>query len=282
MNTNVKNTLKHYQCNGSIFNSVHIFNYKNINVTYTYIPKNACTTIKKTLGIADGGLNINDDPHNRDGLKTFSANNILNSTKLIVLRNPFKRLVSAFLDKIATPQQQLVGFEGNKNIFKSQGKKEHEINNLIKSNTTATFLEFVQYLSKTPDIYLNEHWRSQSSFFLLDEYDLIFPLERLEQRWNSSILSKYPIIKMDKHTTNFGKEIIHDTNLFGSEDISLLPANVIVTKLKQSKISIDKNLFFKNNEVRELFMDRFADDIFIYKNLFPQLAEEEFFPIYKD
>jgi hypothetical protein len=279
MNTVVKNILKYYQSNVSIFDSGYIFNYENINVTYTYIAKNACTSIKKTLGIANGNLTINDCPHNRDGLKTFSANNILKSTKLIVLRNPFKRLVSAFLDKIATPQQQNIGLEGNKNIFKSQGKKEDEINDLIKSNTTATFLEFVQYLSKTPDIYLNEHWKSQSSSCLLDEYDLIFPLERLEERWNNSILSKYPIIKMDKHTTNYGKEIIHDTNLFGSEDICLLPANVIVSKLRESRISIDKNLFFKNNEVRKLFMNRFADDIIIYKNLFPKLAEEEFFPI---
>ena len=191
-------------------------------------------------------------------------------------------MVSAFLDKIATPQQQLVGLQGNKNIFKSQGKKEDEINDLIKSNTTATFLEFVQYLSKTPDIYLDQHWRSQSSFCMLDDYDLIFPLERLEERWNNSILSKYPIKKMDLHTTNYGKEIIHDTNLFGSEDICLLPANFIVKKLKESGLSIDKNLFFKNNEVRKLFMNRFADDIIIYKNIFPKLAEEEFFPIYND
>lgn len=282
MNNNVKNILKHYQYDSSIFRRGDIFYYKNIKIAYTYIPKNACTTIKKTLGFANGNLTKDDNIHDPKGLISFSANNILNSTKLIVLRNPFKRLVSAFLDKIARPEKQFIGMEGNKHIFKSQGKKVDEINNLIKSNNTATFLEFVQYLSKTPDIHLDEHWRSQSSFCMLDDYDLIFPLERLEQRWNSSILSKYPIKKMDLHTTNFGKEVINDTNLFGSEDICLLPANFIVKKLKESGLSIDKNLFFKNNEVRELFMDRFADDIFIYKNIFPKLAEEEFFPIYND
>ena len=276
MNEVIKNLLKYYQRD----NTKHIFTYKNINVTYTYIPKNACTSIKTTLGIANGTLTINDFSHSYCPSITFSTKHILNSTKLIVLRNPFKKLVSAFLDKIARPLSCVVGRSVNKKIFRSQGKKEHEINDLIKSNTTVTFLEVVQYLSETPDDMLNNHFKSQSSFCILDEYDLIFPLERLEQRWNNSILSKYPIIKVDGHTTNFGKGVIYDTNLFGSEDISLLPAAFVGEKLRESLITLDKNLFFKNIEVRNLFMERFKDDIILYNNFFPELAKKEFFPIH--
>jgi hypothetical protein len=258
----------------------YILNYKNINVSYNYIPKNACTSIKKTLGVANGTLTIDQTPHGKENPNiSYCITPHFNSVKLIVYRNPFKRIVSAFLDKISNPKKN-VGLDVCETIFKNQrnieNENENDIKNLIDSKNTPTFLEFMQYVSMRDDNNLNEHWRSQCSLSLFDEYDLIFSFENLNNEWNNSILGKYPIIKHDKHTTNYGGDTSCDYNPFWDEDIALLPGALIVDRLKKLQISIDKNVFYKNDEVKELFINRFADDIYIYRHFFPELAEKEF------
>ena len=42
--------------------------------------------------------------------------------------------------------------------------------------------EFVRFIHRRPDEKLNEHWRPQSTFFVLERYDYIFQMETLRTR----------------------------------------------------------------------------------------------------
>lgn len=46
--------------------------YSELNLSYTYIAKNACTTLKKTLAKANGTLRETDSPHNTAQYTTHS------------------------------------------------------------------------------------------------------------------------------------------------------------------------------------------------------------------
>lgn len=73
---------------------------------YTFIPKNACTTLRYSLAIANGCIQ---GPQDFDWIHknnwVFSANTselVSASRSFVVLRCPFSRLASFYLDKVVS------------------------------------------------------------------------------------------------------------------------------------------------------------------------------------
>ncbi len=191
----------------------YYFINERLKAVYCSIPKNACTLFKTmmveqselVLPFQSSGENVH--VFFDQNMQEVSASRLLNCLcspayfKFVVLRDPFKRLVSAYLDKIAkhaTPEpfaQSVI-----KNVQSHLGIEED-------LEQSITFSQFVDYLVRTPDSSLNDHWRPQSNFVGNTPFDFIGRFEDLGNVINV-IENKFQIkIKQNvsSHRTKYGK-----------------------------------------------------------------------------
>ena len=151
---------------------------------YSFIPKNACSTMRLTLAMENGVLSDTKDfnwIHENNG--TFSANLeslLLAEYTFAILRCPFARLASAYLDKI-------VHQDVNAWVLEKVDRYQFDREEL-------TFRQFVDLLKKPQNRMSNVHWRPQVQFLVYREYDDLFQLEKfgeaqqsLEQRLGITI-----------------------------------------------------------------------------------------------
>lgn len=152
----------------------HTYLCRRKSILATLIPKNASSLIKAAFAWYDAlpsafdemVANAFSDVHVRfDGLLTVKNIYDLDAAtkSLVVLRCPYRRAASAFLDKfVAAPEEAIV-----RGIVKTTGKNVADI----------TFQDFVYALVMSPDYWLDTHFRSQSSYISLDDYDHYFCVE---------------------------------------------------------------------------------------------------------
>lgn len=137
---------------------------------YSFIPKNGCSTLRLSLAIGNGALAKAEEfawIHNNN--QTFSASlpqMVCAPYAFVILRCPFKRLASAFLDKIVgrTPEHMIV-----KRMLKDQ-----------LDPASFSFRDFVAFLSAGRNVSTNLHWRPQSDFLVFEDYDDWFCLSQME------------------------------------------------------------------------------------------------------
>jgi hypothetical protein len=138
---------------------------------YTFIPKNACTTLRLSLAIANGCISGPEDwtwIHPNNG--TFSATLRDLATAhftFVILRCPHARLASVFLDKIVGKTPEFW------NLYRL-------CNDDLDENRLS-FRQFVDVLGKPRMRRANIHWRPQVDFLVYDRYDACFPFERFQQ-----------------------------------------------------------------------------------------------------
>ena len=139
----------------------HLYVYPKLRFAYTNIPKNACTSFKRTFGRAQGWLGANaPSAHDMTG-----AHWVLGLTRyvsvderLVVIRDPFDRILSGYLNKFLKRED-----------FSADQAMETGLAGLLgpaASRSDTTFAHFVEYLSRTPGRNLNAHWRPQSDFII--------------------------------------------------------------------------------------------------------------------
>lgn len=142
--------------------------YKS-NSIYTFIPKNACSTMRLSLAIANCCIADASEfrwIHNNNA--TFRArleDLVMARYTFVILRDPLARLASCFLDRIVSkgvPARRLWDLV----------KPEHDLDDL-------TFAEFVDYLEDPSVRAHNMHWRPQADFLVYDRYDDYFAVENL-------------------------------------------------------------------------------------------------------
>lgn len=131
---------------------------------YTFIPKNACSTMRLSVAIANGAVRSAADINwIHQNNPTFSADLAALATAdytFAILRCPFARLASCYLDKIVGRYppfwrlHDLVGREPEPEAF--------------------TFRLFVEHLADDLVLHGDEHWRPQSDFLVYAEYDELF------------------------------------------------------------------------------------------------------------
>ena len=112
---------------------------------YYYVPKVACTTIRKMLANFDEFEYIKRQ-------KTHE----LPYFKFAFARNPWDRLVSCYADKVVGAGLDPVNNERN-GVFKSFTKYKRDFKNM-------EFAEFAEFVCETPDRKSNSHFRSQYKF----------------------------------------------------------------------------------------------------------------------
>ena len=173
---------------------------EQLKAVYCSIPKNACTLFKTMMvkhsdlknAYETSGENIHTFLSQR--MKNVSALHLLNCLdseeyfKFVIIRNPFDRIVSAYLDKFA------------KHKFPEPFVQEviSSVRRFLclepSTEMSITFEQFVDYVAYTPDNKLNDHWRPQTNFLASVRFDFVgqfefmdASIEFLEQKFNIEI-----------------------------------------------------------------------------------------------
>lgn len=149
------------------FAARHALNLYPSDAIYSFIPKNACSTMRTSLAIANGCIKDRSDfnwiHHNNE---TFSASlSELAKAKytFTVLRCPFSRLLSVYLDKIVN--RDMVAWK-----YLDLQKRKFGIDDI-------TFEFFVKSMCKERLRNADIHWMPQTSFLVYEDYDDYFAIE---------------------------------------------------------------------------------------------------------
>ena len=144
--------------------------YKS-NTIYTFIPKNACTTMRVSLAMANkciGTLKDFNWIHKNNA--TFCANLsdlVCAEYTFVILRSPLLRLASVYLDKI-------VDRTGVAWHLYDIAQRKIDLASL-------TFREFVDIVTKDDYVRSDLHWRPQVDFLVYEKYDDYFTLENFSK-----------------------------------------------------------------------------------------------------
>ncbi len=140
------------------------------NALYSFIPKNACSTLRLSTAIENGCIDNVSQGHwihaNNQTFNATLAEAIKVDYSFVVLRCPIRRLASVFLDKF-------VAKEPDAWQYRNALERKVELDDL-------TFREFVKSLKKPAIFNANIHWRPQTDFLIYEEYSDYFSLENFQ------------------------------------------------------------------------------------------------------
>lgn len=221
----------------------------NSNAVYSFIPKNGCSTLRLSVAMANGcisGIEQGNWIHqNNQTFKPTLKEAATAQYKFVVLRCPFRRLASVFLDKF-------VAKESDAWQYRDLLKREVNLDDL-------TFEQFVKSLAVPPMKGANIHWKPQSAFLLYKEYDDYFALEH----FNKAITTLKEKIDFDvvdaRSLTGHGTDKFEMLN---DDDFSQTPTFDIALLKRAGKCPSHKALY--NEELVQLVKKLYADDIALY------------------
>ncbi|MEA3438223.1 MAG: sulfotransferase family protein [Thermodesulfobacteriota bacterium] len=170
---------------------------------YARVYKSANSTVISSLYNAENnnriiGLDdiqkIKDNYFTKPGeLSKIDLENLDSYYKFTIVRNPYRRILSAYLDKIK-----------NRN-----GSKRKIVTKLLNKNPNdqITFNEFLGFL-ENGGLRQNGHWAPQTDFlvFPIDQYNYIGKLENLQKDLTHILTTTYgkdcPIVSVNEHKTD--------------------------------------------------------------------------------
>ncbi|MGL4236352.1 sulfotransferase family 2 domain-containing protein [Tabrizicola sp.] len=206
------------------------------DTVFTFIPKNGCSSLRYSAALSN---QVIDGP---DGIHWIAQNNASFSPSLgelvtakytfVVLRCPFRRVVSCFLNLIidhpweaqklrAHALQHRLGFptlveRGLRRLTRSLTKAG------LTSVESLTFADFVTLLEVPGALQLDIHWRPQVDFLVYRNYDDIFRLEEMDGLV-ARVKEKADFTVLDTRALtlhgNEGRERIHD-GFFGTTTVA--------------------------------------------------------------
>ncbi|MDO6683484.1 sulfotransferase family 2 domain-containing protein [Oceanobacter sp. 5_MG-2023] len=223
----------------------HAMTLFHANAIYSFIPKNGCSTMRLSVAVANGcidGIEQGHWIHNNNGTFMPSlAEAVRANYKFVVLRCPFRRLASVFLDKF-------VAKEINAWMYRDVLNRNIELDDL-------TFESFVLSLQKKDILNSDIHWCQQSDFLLYKEYSDYFSLENFSKAM-STLKEKISLDVIDARPLTMhgidGYELLDDKDYsqMNAFDISILkrqgkcpsPASLYTPKL----IEVVKRVYAKD------------------------------------
>ncbi len=137
---------------------------------YSFIPKNACTTLRYSLAIANGCIAGPEDliwVHDNNPTFVASLRDLAAAPyTFTILRCPYSRLASVFLDKLVSKRQEI-----------------WNLRRLAEESFDADDLTFREFCNMMPRPTLRKgdiHWTCQTDLLVYEDYDDWLQLERFD------------------------------------------------------------------------------------------------------
>ena len=134
---------------------------------YSFVPKNACSTMRLSMAIANNCIADAKDyawiHRNNDTFAASLPELVRAPVSFVILRCPHRRLASVFLDKIVGRERDMW------DLLRHSGE--------AFDPDTISFRTFVALLNRPALLALNIHWRPQISFLVYQDYTHWFALE---------------------------------------------------------------------------------------------------------
>lgn len=220
---------------------------------YSFIPKNACSTLRLSISLANGCLESAEDFNwihkNNETFRADLSSLLTAKYTFVFLRCPFARLVSVYLDKII-----------------NRTREAWNLYDLLKRKTKIEEYSFKFFISSLIDPNIrngNIHWRPQNHFLVYKKYDDYFCLEQFPQA--SKILKDKIGLKIidARPLTNHGTEKMK--HIYSKDYSSIKPARI--SKVLESGKCPDPKSFY-NDELISIVLKYYKTDIELYKKHF--------------
>jgi len=149
----------------------HALRIFHSNAIYSFIPKNGCSTMRLSLAIANGCIedesDINWIHNNNDTFSADLASLMTARYTFVILRDPYARLASCFLDKIVDKTAEAW-------LLYNLIDRHMNIDDIAFSN-------FINFLADPRIRSADIHWRPQVDFLVYEQYDDYFALEQFDR-----------------------------------------------------------------------------------------------------
>jgi hypothetical protein len=256
----------------------HALEIYSADTICSFIPKNACSTLRYSIALANGLIEDNED-FNWIHKNNLTFNPCLRSLikaryTFTILRCPFRRLASVFMDKIVTLDYHTMNtflrlnkhsslLRLNKNRLRKRLGLEQKSVFGISTPSRFTFEKFVRFLaSHKHHIYANHHWAPQVSMLVYKDYDDWFRVEKLSE-------AAYYL----KEKINF--DLVDTRKLSGHSTLSLIKEDMDASSLSISQLAIMKSSgfipsyksLFSSDTVAIVSM-LYKEDIMLYSYVF--------------
>jgi len=227
------------------FSLAHTLSIYPLDAVYTFIPKNACSTLRYSIAIANGFLDdISDINWIHQNNPTFmSTQREVARAKytFVILRCPYTRIASLFLSRIVNETIHFNDASGNKISF--------------------NFLDFLSLIKSQHRTERDEHWANQSDFLHYEKYDEYFSLESFSEAINSlgaRGLTIHDTRAALKHDLTNVKRVDGDFSKTKQEELQ---------KMRKDGFAPSYKSMFGDLEI-SLVNDIYNDDINLYKSYF--------------
>lgn len=229
---------------------------------YSFIPKNACSTLRFSVAVANGFLDPEADVDwihfNND---TFVASQEFLSTceyAFVVLRCPFRRVASTYLDKIVGGERHVSDLmpKAERLFYRAFGRKSLE-----RRVQAMSFEDFLDRIAGQEREEMDQHWRPQVDFLLFRDYDDYFALERFDEVRTRLQDRGLPVL-------DTRRRLGHDTSALArvEGDFARVPAIEIKRLKDQGEVPDYRSLY--SDRAIKLVRDIYAEDIAFYRARF--------------
>jgi len=208
--------------------------------------------MRVSLAIANGCIeNVDDFNWIHNNNQTFRANLsdlITADYSFVILRSPFERLASVYLDKIVDKTVEM--WQLNDTL-----KREVDLTNI-------SFRKFVHIVTRPNILVSNIHWRPQVDFLVYKKYDDYFSLENFSNDYK--IIEKKTGIKIydARSLTKHGAD--QYKKLSEKEKYSDVPSNEISNMKQKGMIPSHHSLY--DDKLYEMVSKSYRADIELYEN----------------
>lgn len=220
---------------------------------YTFIPKNACSTMRYTLALANRCIRGKEDfdwIHKNN--QTFAATMselATASSSFVLLRCPYRRLASCYLDRIVNnqiPEAQLAQALGG-----------------VKDAGQVTFRQFARAMVNPLARKVNNHWRDQGDFLIYETYTAYLRLEAFSEAVSEiKRLTGLDVVDARELTTHG----LHRLTSVDDRKFCDMPASEISTMMANGRAPTHAAMY--DESVAADVADAFATDIGLYRRLF--------------
>ncbi len=235
------------------FAARHALTHYVSSTVYTFIPKNACTTMRLSLAMANGMISEKSDwqwvHSNNDTFIASQGDLVTANYSFVILRCPFARLASVFMDKIVSMMPPFWGLHK----FSKEGFEPTEL----------SFAEFVNWISNPGGPRLDIHWRPQLDFLVYSEYDDWFSLENFKEV-TQVVQSRLGIDVVDARA--YSKHGSDNMCLVENRDFSSTPIFEILSMKRDGHLPAHSTLY--TEEIVNTVSRLYQADIILYKQRF--------------